>query len=92
MVRVHAVGNWFKSYLSNRSQKCYVNGHLSNNRTLLCGIPQGSILGPLLFLLYINDLPNCLEYSQTRMYADDTNLTILIMTISITILIKILQM
>ncbi|CAB3999982.1 RNA-directed DNA polymerase from transposon X-element, partial [Paramuricea clavata] len=57
-----AVGNWFKSYLSDRSQKCYVNGHLSNNR-------------PLLFLLYINDLPNCLEHSQARMYADDTNLT-----------------
>ena len=70
-----AVGSWFKSYLSNRSQKCYVNGHLSNNRTLLCGIPQGTILGPLLFLLYINDLPNCLEHSQARMYADDTNLT-----------------
>ena len=50
-------------------------GHLSNNRTLLCGIPQGTILGPLLFLLYINDLPNCLEHSQARMYADDTNLT-----------------
>ena len=70
-----AVGTWFKSYLSDRSQKCYVNGHLSNNRTLLCGIPQGTILGPLLFLLYINDLPNCLEHSQARMYADDTNLT-----------------
>ncbi len=70
-----AVGNWFKSYLSNRSQKCYVNGHLSNNSTLLCDIPQGTILGPLLFLLYINDLPNWLEHSQARMYADDTNLT-----------------
>ena len=44
-------------------------------RTLLCGIPQGTIFGPLLFLLYINDLPNCLEHSQARMYADDTNLT-----------------
>ena len=48
-----AVGTWFKSYLSDRSQKCYVNGHLSNNRTLLCGIPQGTMSGPLLFLLYM---------------------------------------
>ena len=66
---------WFKSYLNNRNQKCFVNGCLSQNRSLACGIPQGTILGLLLFILYINDLPNCLSYTQPRMYADDTNLS-----------------
>ena len=70
-----SANQWFKSYLSNRRQKCLVNGHLSNSRSLLCGIPQGTILGPLLFLIYINDLPNCLVHSKPRMYADDTHIT-----------------
>ena len=64
-----------KSYLSNRNQKCSVNGNLSSQRSLLCGIPQGTILRPLLFLIYINDLPNCLRHSQARMYANDSHLT-----------------
>ena len=61
--------------MHNRRQKCYVNEYLSNERTLNCGDPQGSILGPLLFLIYINDLPHCLQYSTARMYADDTSIT-----------------
>ena len=65
----------FSSYLDNRTQKCVVNGSLSECCTLKCGIPQGTILGPLLFLLYINDLPNCLSGSVPRMYVDDTHLT-----------------
>ena len=68
-------GNWFRPYLSERQQTCVINGRSSNSRFVRCGIPQGTILGPLLFLIYINDLPNCLTYSRARMFADDTNLT-----------------
>ena len=59
----------------NRTQKCVVNGSLSKVCSLGCGVPQGTILGPLLFLIYINDLPNCLSFCQPRMYADDTHIT-----------------
>ena len=64
--------NWFSSYLSNCSQYCQVDGNLSQPSSVLGGIPQGSILGPLLFLLYINDLPNCLSDTECNMFADDT--------------------
>ena len=67
--------NWFKSYLYNREQQCYINGQLSTAMKIRCGVPQGSILGPLLFLIYINDLPGSLSYSTARMYADDTNIS-----------------
>ena len=65
---------WFASYLSNRSQYCQVNGGISKPSRMISGIPQGSILDPLLFLLYINDLPNCLNSVKCNMFADDTQI------------------
>ena len=64
---------WFQSYLANRQQYVVVNNHKSGLTTIRCGVPQGSILGPILFLLYINDL-NSHSSLRSVMFADDTNL------------------
>ena len=73
---IHEIAlDWFRSYLTNRTQLSLVNGSLSRICSCKCGVPQGTILGPLLFLIYINDLPNCLTSCQPRMYADDTHIT-----------------
>ena len=56
-------------------QCCKVNGKLSRFEKVACGVPQGSCLGPLLFILYINDFPLSLKHSQVNMYADDTSIS-----------------
>ena len=69
-------GGWFESYLSNGKQLCSLNGQHSKARDVTCGIPQGSCLGPLLFIIYLNDLEKCLKFSRASIYADDTSITI----------------
>ena len=68
--------DWFTSYLENRKQFCRVDGTSSDVRRINCGVPQGSCLGPLLFLIYINDLPFSLQKSHVSMYADDTAISL----------------
>ena len=65
---------FFRSYLQNRTQCCSVNGQISTLQTVTCGALQGSILGPLLFSIYMNDLPAFIQEANITMYADDTSL------------------
>ena len=66
------VVEWFKSYLKNRLQSAKVNGAVSSTSVTRCGVRQGSILGLLLFLLYINNIGNYLTESIVILYGDDT--------------------
>ena len=65
--------DWFKSYLSDYKQFVSINGYNSDLMPADCAVPQGSVLGPLLFLIYINDLHKAIQYYQVHHFADDTN-------------------
>ena len=82
--------SWLKSYLSNRQQFVFVDGSNATMSTIQCEVPQGSILGPLLFLIYINDIINSSSIFKFIMFADDTtvlashkNLNVLIDTLNV---------
>ena len=76
---MHAYGirgnilDWFKSYLNKREQFTSINNTHSDKKNISCRIPQGSVLGPLLFLIYINDLPNVSKKTYSIIFADDTS-------------------
>jgi len=74
MVLRGIVLHWFKNYLDNRTQFVVVNGVPSNTLLIRNGVPQGSILGPLLFLVYIKDINNAVPGEKLKLFADDTNL------------------
>ena len=65
--------HWIKAFLSNRKQRVVVRGALSEWSTVTSGVPQGSVLGPILFIIYVNDLPDCIQ-SYLGIFADDTKL------------------
>ena len=84
------VHKWFKSYLSNRKQFITSDGCKSQLMTIRCGVPQGSILGPLLFILYVNDICNVSEQLKLILFADDTS--VFMSNIDINVLQQILQL
>ena len=76
--KLHSVGisnislNWYKDFLSQRQQRVVINGVASDWLTVTPGVPQGSLLGPLLFSIYVNDMPSVVRSAVLNMYADDT--------------------
>ena len=66
--------NWFQSYLFNRRQYASLGRTHSDEHIVSCDVPQGSVLGPLLFLIYMNDFPNSTNFFEMHLFADDCNL------------------
>ena len=64
---------WFRSYLNDRTQCVAIDNQYSNTVAVECGVPPGSILGPLMFLIYVNDFPSSCDDIVPFLYADDTN-------------------
>ena len=77
LMKLEAIGlhedaiRWFRSYLSDRNQLVDVSGIFSTEAPITCGVPQGSILGPLLFLIYVNDMSAAVN-DKVLLYADDS--------------------
>ena len=67
------IHDWFASYLKNRLQTTQIGQHVSSKAMIICGVPQGSVIGPLLFLLYINDIHQCLSKFRFFLFPDVTN-------------------
>ena len=65
---------WIESFLTNRSQQVIVDGYMSITAPIISGVPQGTVLGPILFLIFINDIASCVSHSTLRCFADDTRI------------------
>ena len=66
--------SWFKDYLTNRQQFVSVYNAESKKNTITCGVPQGSVLGPLLFIIYVNDIQHVVPNCAIKLFADDINI------------------